>query len=167
MSQLLVPDPTNRPPSRAVNRRTFLKFAGLAGAAALGGGAFAALNLEDNLRFGFWRYMIPVPGPIWRKLVGAEAGKADLSFMSQAHHDVRDFVVTEIPRAGKPLSPAYIAQRLGLPESQLAPILDDLERELTFLYRRGGEEVVWAYPVTAERTAHRITFSTGESTYGA
>lgn len=155
------------PVSRIINRQTFLKVAALAGAAALGGGAMAALNLKDNLLLGFWRFMIPVPGPIWRKMVRSDVEGVDLAFMSQAHHDVRDLVVTEIPRVGKSLSPTFISQQLDIPEHQVISILDDLERKMTFLFRRGGDDVVWAYPVTAEPTAHRIHFSTGERTYGA
>jgi hypothetical protein len=38
---------------------------------------------------------------------------------------------------------------------------------MTFLYRGGGESVTWAYPVTVDRTPHRVAFSSGEQTYAA
>jgi len=38
---------------------------------------------------------------------------------------------------------------------------------MTFLYRNGREEVVWAYPVTVETTPHRVTLSSGERLYSA
>ena len=88
-------------------------------------------------------------------------------FMTPDHHRVRDFVVMELPRIVKPITPEMIAQSLKMELSQVIPILDDLEKNLTFLYRNEQGAVVWAYPVTAEPTQHRITFSTGEQIYGA
>jgi hypothetical protein len=46
-------------------------------------------------------------------------------------------------------------------------ILDDLEKHMTFLFRNQAGEVVWAYPVTVEKTPHRVTFDTGETIYAA
>jgi hypothetical protein len=40
--------------------------------------------------------------------------------------------------------------------------VEELERNLFFLDRAGGEEVSWAFPVTADDTGHRLVFSTGE-----
>jgi len=90
-----------------------------------------------------------------------------LSFMSQEHHQVRYFVVKEIASQGRPIQPEAIAQALQLPPTQVAIILDDLERELFFLVRDERGAVVWAYPVTVEPTPHRLSFSTGERLYGA
>ena len=87
--------------------------------------------------------------------------------MSQDHHRVRDFAVRELPRVGEPLSPASIAQALDLPLVRTIAILDELEKNMTFLYRGDGESVTWAYPVTVDRTPHRVAFSTGEQTYAA
>ena len=39
--------------------------------------------------------------------------------------------------------------------------LDELERQMTFLCRRGGESVMWAYPVTAEETPHQVRIDGG------
>ena len=91
----------------------------------------------------------------------------NMSFMSSDHHAVRNFVVSELPRAGKALPPEYIAHRLGLPLEQVAQILDDLERHLVFLFRNPQGEVAWAYPVTVDPTPHRVTFSSGEKIYAA
>ncbi len=87
--------------------------------------------------------------------------------MSQEHHLVRDLVVRELPRAGQPLSPKFISERVGLPLERVCAILDELERRLTFLYRGDGESVSWAYPVTVDRTPHRVTYSSGEEGYAA
>jgi|SRR5579872_2699482 len=90
-----------------------------------------------------------------------------LAFMSADHHAVRDFVVREMPREKKPLSPALISSVTGLSRSRVTEILDELERNLFFLVRDGNGAVNWAFPVTAARTAHRLTFSNGEHAFGA
>ena len=91
----------------------------------------------------------------------------DLSFMSPDHHRVRNFAVSELPRAGKALPPEYIALKLDLPLEQVINILDDLERHLVYLFRNPQGEVTWAYPVTVDPTPHRVTFSSGEKIYAA
>ncbi len=91
----------------------------------------------------------------------------DLSFMTPEHHKVRNFVVRELPRAGKALPPAVIASRLDLALEQVVHILEDLERHLFFLFRNPQGEVAWAYPVTVDPTPHRVTFSSGEKIYAA
>jgi hypothetical protein len=133
---------------RKVDRRTFLKVPGL----------------RDSLLLGVWRYLVPIPRPVWQSQV---RGDSDLGFMTEAHHQVRDFVVLELPRAGEPLSLEFIARELDLPPSQVAGILDDLERHMTFLFRNEQGAVAWAYPVTVDRTPHHITFSSGEQVYAA
>ena len=125
--------------------------------------------MRNKLYLGLWRAMIPVPGMVWKDQIGKAARDTTqkLGFMGEEHHRVRDFVVCEIPRVGKPLSPALIAQELDLRLDQVLEILVGLERNMRFLYRGDGENVTWAYPVTVDRTPHRVTFSTGEQTYAA
>jgi hypothetical protein len=115
--------------------------------------------MKDKLLLGVSRYLLPIPRFIWQRQV---RGDARLDFMSVDHHRVRDFVVMEIPKAGKPLSPDSIAQALGLPLDRLSAILDDLELHLTFLFRNPQGDVEWAYPVTAACTPHHVAFSSGE-----
>ena len=125
--------------------------------------------MYDALILGVGRHMIPIPRGIWRKQV-AKAGpniRAALGFMTPEHHAVRNFVVVELPRAGKPLSPVHISQRVNLPIARVSVILEQLERNLTFLFRNPQGDVAWAYPVTSDQTPHRITFSTGEQIYAA
>ena len=93
--------------------------------------------------------------------------EARLGFMSQEHHLVRNFVVREIPITAKALSPLYIAQKLDLSLERTEAILEELEKNLTFLYRNDQGAVTWGYPVTVEKTPHHITFSTGEHIYAA
>ena len=92
---------------------------------------------------------------------------AKLDFMTEEHHLVRDFAVREIPRVGQPLAPQLIAGEVDLPTDRVVELLDELEKEMTFLYRGDGENVTWAYPVTADRTPHHVTFSTGEEVHAA
>ena len=91
-----------------------------------------------------------------------------LSFLTARHHAVRNFVVRELPRnGGKPLRPSQIGTSLGLDLEAVGGVLDDLEKNLFFLVRNGVGEVSWAFPVTSDRTPHRLLFSTGERIFGA
>jgi hypothetical protein len=91
----------------------------------------------------------------------------DLAFMTPHHHAVRNFVVRELPRHGAPLSPTQIARSLRLDAKVVTDLLDDLEKHLFFLVRNERGEVSWAFPVTSDRTPHRLRFSTGEQIFGA
>jgi len=82
--------------------------------------------------------------------------------MTDDHHLIRDFVVRELPEYGSPLSPAMISERTGLDMDRVLSILEELERHLTFLVRDESGAVLWAYPVTAEKTPHQILFKTGQ-----
>ncbi len=115
--------------------------------------------MSNNLLLGVSRYLLPLPPFIWQRQV---RGEAALDFMSDDHQRVRDFVVMQIPRAGRPLPPEHIAQALNLPLDRVSAILDDLEKHLTFLFRNSSGEVEWAYPVTAATTPHHVAFSSGE-----
>jgi hypothetical protein len=90
-----------------------------------------------------------------------------LAFMSREHHAVRDCVVHEMPRQSQPISPAQIAQATGLDVQRVSALVADLEKHLFFLVRDKAGNVSWAYPVTTARTPHRLTFSSGEKTFGA
>ncbi len=123
--------------------------------------------MTDGLLLGLGRHMIPIPRMVWQRVVQANGRKirAGLSFMSNDHHRVRDFVVTELPRAGVPLPLDSIAEALDLPVPRVKAVLDELEEHLTFLFRNDQGEVTWAYPVTVDETPHRAAFSTGEEAY--
>ena len=125
--------------------------------------------MRNSLLLGLWRLMVPLPETVWQGQVTKAAGgtRTSLAFMSEDHHRVRDFVVMEIPRAGKPLSPGMIAGALDLPLARVASLLDELEKNMTFLFCNEQGAVTWAYPVTVDQTPHRITFSTGEHGYAA
>jgi hypothetical protein len=87
--------------------------------------------------------------------------------MSEEHHQIRYFVVKELPNRGEPLEPEVISQSLQLPLVRVEAILNELEQNLFFLVRNEQGAVSWAYPVTVESTPHHLTFSTDERLYGA
>lgn len=125
--------------------------------------------MRNTLLRGLGRFMIPIPGMLWRKQVSGRAKKiqAGLGFMSRDHHAVRNFVVRALPGPGEPLTPELIAKESSLPIDRVKVILDELEERMTFLFRNAEGEVVWAYPVTVELTPHHVTFSSGEQVYSA
>lgn len=120
--------------------------------------------MKNRVFLGWRRFMLPIPGPIWRSRVKSHA---DLEFMSETHHRIRNFVVMALPREARPLTPEFIARSLNLPVERVIPLLEDLEEHMTFLYRDQDGAVTWAYPVTVEQTPHRLSFSTGEQIYAA
>jgi hypothetical protein len=125
--------------------------------------------MDKSLLLGIWRFWLRIPRPIWQQEVArsARANQKSLLFMKAEHHKIRDFVVRELPRFGQPIAPETIAQRLGMNLEKVVSILDELEKNLTFLFRNEDGAVTWAYPVTVEPTPHRITFSSGEQIYAA
>jgi hypothetical protein len=120
--------------------------------------------MEEEVLIGKGRRILTIPRRVWEEGLAGRVPlvQARLGFMSEEHHLVRNFVVRELPSAGEPISPDFISQQLNLPIARVSPILEDLEKNLTFLYRNKQGRVAWAYPVTADETPHKITFSTGE-----
>ena len=125
--------------------------------------------MNKSLLLGIWRFLLRIPRPIWQREVERSAivGGKSLAFMTSDHHRVRDFVVMELPRIAEPIYPEMIAQSLHMKLEHVISILDELERNMTFLYRNEHGAVTWAYPVTVEPTPYRVTFSTGEQIYAA
>ena len=120
--------------------------------------------MDENVLLGVGKHTMPLSPAMWRRHLSVGA---DLSFMSEVHHRVRNFVVIEIARTGKPLSPEDISEKLVIPLDEVISLLDDLEKHMTFLFRGDGNNVTWAYPVTTEVTPHRVTSSSGESIHAA
>ena len=125
--------------------------------------------MTEKLWLGMGRFMVPLPSFIWKRQArgSAKAAQGRLAFMSEEHHLVREFAVRELPRVGGPMSPELIADDMGMPRERVNDILDDLEKNLTFLCRDEAGAVEWAYPVTAHETPHQITFKSGERLYSA
>ena len=125
--------------------------------------------MKNKIMIGLWRYMLNVPTFLLERRMQKAKKKFEtaLNFMTDEYRRIHHFVVKELPYAGKPLSPEFVATKLNLPIDRVNAILDDLEKHMTFLYRDSQGEVVWAYPVTVEKTPHHVTFSSGEQLYAA
>jgi hypothetical protein len=120
--------------------------------------------MKENVLLSAGQMITEIPRESWEQHL--EQAPKDiaktLSFMTKTHHLIRNFVVRELPRIGKPLSPELISAELNLSLLKTIEILDELEKNLFFLVRNQQGEVIWAFPVTVDNTPHRRTFSTGE-----
>lgn len=125
--------------------------------------------MGNKLKIGLWRHILNLPPFLLKRQLAAAKIKfaAENGFMSREHRIVHHLVVKELPYAGKPLSPEIIAEKAGMTVGHVKTILDDLQAHMTFLFRNNEGEVVWAYPVTLEKTPHHITFQTGQQLYAA
>ena len=118
---------------------------------------------------GFKHLMVPIPWFLFKRILtrGARKTKMVLGGLDDEHRIVHHFVVKKLPSLARPMPPDFIADRLKLDKQRVSQILDELERRLIFLFRPEGRDVVWAYPITAEPTPHRLTFSSGERLWAA
>jgi len=118
---------------------------------------------------GFKRCMVPVPWVLFTLIVrrGAKKTRRVLGGLDDDHRRVHHFVVRNLPSLARQMPPDFIANRLNMGEARVVQILDELERRLIFLFRPGGRDVVWAYPITAEPTPHKLAFSSGERIWAA
>jgi hypothetical protein len=127
--------------------------------------------MKDRIMLGLWKYMLSVPPFLMDMKKQLARGKmryeAAMGFMTRDHRRVHHFAVRELPHAGEPLSPEFIAGKLDLPRDRVVSVLNDLEKHMTFLFRNRQGEVTWAYPVTVDKTPHHLTFSSGEQVYAA
>jgi len=120
--------------------------------------------MSETVLVGHGEHLTSVPRDDWEQELSEAPDfiSRRLEFMSPDHHVVRNFVVRELPRCGKPISIKHISRALRIPRERVARIVEDLERNLFFLARRDGPEVSWAFPVTVDQTAHHLVFSSGE-----
>lgn len=125
--------------------------------------------MERDILIADGRGFTELPRAEWdAQLRKVSEGSDDrLDFMTDDHHRVRYFAVRELALRGHPLRPEDFAEGLGLPPAEVVEILDELERRLFFLVRNDAGAVSWAFPVTIDKTPHKLTFSTGERLHGA
>jgi hypothetical protein len=118
----------------------------------------------DTVLLGVRRSMIRLPWRLFQLGMRREARRTERAFgdLDEVSRRVHHFVVREMPSWRRPMPPQHIASSLGLSEERVTRILDDLERRMIFVYREGGPDVVWAYPVTAAETPHHMAFGSGE-----
>ncbi len=125
--------------------------------------------MGETILTGQGSEMTEMPRTTWEGHLAAapERVAKRLAFMSADHHRVRYHVVEQTARRGTALPPADVAHDLELAPERVTTILDELEKNLFFLFRNDAGAVEWAYPVTAAETPHRLVFSTGERLHGA
>lgn len=125
--------------------------------------------MSETILIGRGSQFSAIPRNLWQKQLSQvpKRMKIRLSFMTKQHHLVRYFVVRTLPRTGGPIPPEMIAAKLKITLKKVNAILAELEERLFFLVRDKQGSVLWAYPVTAEATRHRLRFSTGEEIYAA
>jgi len=126
--------------------------------------------MHDRILIGRQEKIISLPDDMWRHhLAQAQRhGSLRLSFMTEDHRRIRNFVVSQLPRnEGRPLTPEAIASSLMIPFDRVVEILAELQKHLFFLVLNEAGDVSWAFPVTTDRTPHRLRFSSGERLYAA
>ena len=116
----------------------------------------------ERVLLGVGRRMVPVPEWLFRPMVKRDAKKlSKRPALDPDQRRVQHFAVRELPRRREAIAPEVFAEELGLSLDEVSRILDELERRMTFLCRRGGKDVNWAYPVTAEETPHQVRIDGG------
>ena len=116
----------------------------------------------ETVLLGIGKRMIPVPEAIFRSMLKRDVKKlASRPALEPDQRRVQHFAVREIPRRRRAIAPEVFAAELDLPIEEILQILDELERRMTFVCRRGGEDVSWAYPVTSDETPHRVRIDGG------
>jgi len=129
--------------------------------------------MKDRVLIGGGEKIYEIPAENWRKHLteGREHMQVRSGFMTEDHHRVRNFAVRELPRnQGKALSAAEISRRLDLSLDRVVTILEELQKNLFFLVLNEINEmgeVSWAFPVTSDRTLHRLSFKSGEYVFAA
>jgi predicted transcriptional regulator len=125
--------------------------------------------MNEKVLLGRDRQIIEIPQTVWEQHLAQIPlhSQARLNFMTDAHHRIRYFVVKELVNRQKPIGPEFISEKLNMSLNQVNFTLEELERKLFFLVRNEQGAVAWAYPVTVEKTPHRLNFSNGERLYGA
>lgn len=121
--------------------------------------------MRDRAYLGIERWLLPLPGALWRRQIAAAAAgiaSTNRRLMSEEHRRVHYAAVRELARTSAPLSHEEIAGAAAVPVARVTPILEELERRLTFLVRNQRGEVTWAFPVTVDVTPHHVTFKSGE-----
>jgi hypothetical protein len=125
--------------------------------------------MEEKVLLGQDQEIHEIPLATWKQDLThvPQHVQSRLSFMTNAHHQIRYFVVKEMANTQKPIEPDYISEKLNMPLELVKPILEELERKLFFLVRNDQGAVSWAFPVTIETTPHKMNFSSGECLYAA
>jgi hypothetical protein len=122
------------------------------------------INVKRKMFMGIWKFMVPIPLMISNRGLkkGVSGAKAKARLLSEDERKVHHFVVKVMATAKEPITAELISQELGLSLETVEKIIDKLESLKTFLYRSGGKEINWAYPLSLDNTGHEMIASTGE-----
>lgn len=125
--------------------------------------------MEEKILLGRDKKILEIPQATWKEHLTQipQHSQSRLSFMTDAHHEIRYFVVKELASRQSPIEPEFISSKLNMSLEKVKHILEELERKLFFLVRNEQGAVAWAYPVTVDATPHRLNFASGERLYGA
>jgi hypothetical protein len=125
--------------------------------------------MEEKILLGRDQKILEVPQAAWKQHLTQipQHSQSRLKFMTDAHLQIRYFVVKELVNRQKPIEPELISEKLDMPLEQVIPILEELEGKLFFLVRNERGAVAWAYPLTVEATPHKLNFASGERLYAA
>ena len=121
-------------------------------------------DLKRKTFIGIWRFMIPVPQALLKNLPRKMADSVcrKTADVSEEERKVHRFVVMTMTDTNEPVTLEYIAEKLDMPLDRVKDIVDKLEEMKVFFYRYNSQGINWAYPVTAENSVYKMTFSTGE-----
>lgn len=126
--------------------------------------------MEETLLVGTGKAIMQVSAAPWTAQLDDVSGRmaSRLAFMTPEHRLLREIAVRELPRNnGQPLTLGDLARKSSLPLPGVAALVKDLERNLFFLVRNSAGDISWAFPVTSEKTPHRLIFGSGERTFAA
>lgn len=125
--------------------------------------------MRETILLGQDRKILEIPLATWKQqlIQVPQHVQPRLSFMTDAYHQIRYFVVKEMANVQEPIGPEYISKMLKIPLGSVKQILEELEKNLFFLVRNDRGAVSWAFPVTVESTPHKMVFSSGEHLYAA
>jgi len=120
--------------------------------------------MKNSLLLGLCRWLWPVPPVLWRRELAAGLRRIGerLRFMTEDHRRVRNYAVCRLAASGAPVAPAHIADRLHLAVDRVKAVFDDFEKHLIFFLRNEEGAVLRLFPVTVEKTPHRLVLSTGD-----
>ena len=125
--------------------------------------------MEEKILLGRDREILEISQVTWKQELAQipQHSQTRLNFMTDTHHQIRNFVVKEMGIRQKPIEPELISEKLRIPLERVNSLLEELEKNLFFLVRNEQGAVAWAYPITVETTPHKLSFTSGERLYGA
>ena len=126
-------------------------------------------DLKHKLYMGYRGFMMRIPPLLSDKGArkGEKGAKANADSLSEEERRIHHFIVMKMAVVKNPITAELIANKLEMPIDQVSEIIEKLENLKTFIYRRDGKGINWAYPLTLENTGFRMTASSGEQFFAA